>query len=74
MELPSRKTSTVLLASAVPEIISVLSLVIPSAEPESVFTPVMLGADGAAVSTVRLKALDAVLVFVAISVAVAVRL
>ena len=72
MELPSSKTSTVLLLSAVPEITNVLSLVMPSAEPLSVLTPVTLGAAGAVVSIVKLKVLDAALVLAAASVAVAV--
>ena len=68
-------TFTVLLASAVPVSVSVLSLVMPSpAVPLSVENAAIAGALGGAASTVTLKAADAALVLPAASVAVAVRL
>ena len=64
-----------LLASAVPVSVSVLSLVMPSPTvPLSVENEVMLGAAGAVVSIVTLIAADAAPVLPAASVAVAVRL
>ena len=64
-----------LLASAVPVSVSVLSLVMPSpTTPLSVENEVMVGATGAVVSMVTLSALEATPVLPAASVAVAVRL
>ena len=64
-----------LLASAVPVSVSVLSLVMPSPTvPLSVENEAMVGATGAAVSTVTLSAVEAAPVLPATSVAVAVRL
>ena len=68
-------TFTVLLASAVPVRVSVLSLVMPSPTvPLSVENAAIAGALGAAASTVTPKAAEAALVLPAASVAVAVRL
>ena len=68
-------TFTVLLASAVPVSVRVLSLVMPSPTvPVSVENAAIAGALGAAVSTVTLKAAEAALVLPAASVAVAVKL
>ena len=64
-----------LLASAVPVRVSVLSLVMPSPTvPLSVENEAMLGAAGAVVSIVTLSAAEAAPVLPAASVAVAVRL
>ncbi len=66
---------TVELASAVPVRVSVLSLVMPSPTvPLSLENEAMVGATGAAVSTVTLIAVEATPVLPAASVAVAVRL
>ena len=66
--MPSAKTSTVLLASAVPLIVGVVSLVVvPSAG------LVMTGAAGAVVSMVTSTPADGTLSFPASSVAVAVK-
>ena len=63
------------LASAVPESVSVLSLVMRSpTTPLSVENEAMVGATGATVSMVTLKAVEAAPVLPAASVAVAVRL
>ena len=68
-------TLTVLLATAVPVSVRVLSLVMPSpTTPLSVENDVMLGAARAALLTVTFNAADAALVVPAVSVAVAVRL
>ena len=67
MDDPASKTSTVLLASAVPETSSVLSLVMPSAAPVSTLIVVTAGADGAEVSTVTANAADVALVLPAVS-------
>ena len=74
--VPVKLTATVLLASAVPLIVKVVSVVISSLleEPVSVVMPDNVGAEGALVSIVILKALDAELVFPAESVALAVML
>jgi hypothetical protein len=73
---PVRLTVTVLLASAVPLNTNVVSLVIRSVDedPVSVVIAVIDGALGPLVSIVMLKALDAALVFPAVSVALAVML
>ena len=64
-----------LLASAVPVSVSVLSLVMPSPTvPLSVENEAMVGATGAVVSMVTLSAVEAAPVLPAASVAVAVRL
>ena len=64
-----------LLASAVPVSVSVLSLVMPSPTvPLSVENEAIAGAPGAAVSIVTLSAAEAALVLPAASVAVAVKL
>ena len=64
-----------LLASAVPVSVSVLSVVMPSPTvPVSFENEAIAGAFGAAASTVTLKAAEAALVLPAASVAVAVRL
>ncbi len=64
-----------LLASAVPVRVSVLSLVMPSPTvPLSVENEAMVGATGAAVSMVTRSAVEAAPVLPAASVAVAVRL
>ena len=64
-----------LLASAVPVSVSVLSLVMPSPTvPLSVENEAMVGATGAVVSIVTLSAAEAAPVLPAASVAVAVRL
>ena len=64
-----------LLASAVPVSVRVLSLVMPSPTvPLSVENEAIAGEPGGAVSTVTVKAADAALVLPAASVAVAVRL
>ena len=69
---------TVLFASAVPEIVGVVSLVMSSVLELPVSDPAArsrdAGAAGAVASTVTLNADDAELVFPAVSVAVAVRL
>ena len=63
------------LASALPVSVSVLSLVMPSPTiPLSVENEAIAGATGAVVSMVTLSALEAALVLPATSVAVAVRL
>src|SRR5260221_10022952 len=68
-------TLTVVLASAVPVSVRVLSLVRPSPTvPLSVENEAMLGATGAMVSMVTLRAAEAALLLPAASVAVAVRL
>ena len=68
-------TFTVLLASAVPVSVSVLSAVMPSPTvPVSFENEAIAGALGSAVSIVTLSAADAALVLPAVSVAVAVRL
>ena len=68
-------TFTVLLASAVPVSVRVLSAVMPSPTvPVSFENVAIAGAPGAAASTVTLSAADAALVLPAASVAVAVRL
>ena len=76
MEEPSEKSSTVLSASAVPVKVGVASSVILSVEelPESeaAARSGVDGADGAAVSMVIVKELEALEVLPAVSVAVAV--
>ena len=76
IEEPSEKSSTVLLASAVPVKVGVVSSVILSVlelpESEAAARSGVDGADGAAVSMVIVKELEALEVLPAASVAVAV--